>query len=115
MEATVLNFFFVLIVVLLATSVEGFQKNWVWSNNWDNPDNWDLERLPCSRDRIIVGNVRFICVTNRSSAPRQNVKISAKLSSLYAALLLISLLLANVAILPMLRLNVFTSCCVTLN
>ena len=47
------------IVVLLATSVDGFQKNWMWSNNWDNPNNWNLGRLPCSRDRIAVGNVRF--------------------------------------------------------
>ena len=53
------DFFFALIVVLLATSVDGFQKNWLWSNNWDNPDNWNLRRLPCSRDRIFVGNVRF--------------------------------------------------------
>jgi hypothetical protein len=32
----------------------GVTKTWIRNTNFDNPYNWDLARVPCSIDRVII-------------------------------------------------------------
>ena len=33
--------------------VRGVTKTWIPNTNYDNPSNWDLQRVPCQTDKVI--------------------------------------------------------------
>ncbi|KAJ9578733.1 hypothetical protein L9F63_005095, partial [Diploptera punctata] len=41
------------ICICSVTNVLGVTKTWIPNTNYNNPSNWDLQRVPCQADRVI--------------------------------------------------------------
>jgi len=39
---------------IIICEVNAYSKRWIWSTDWNDPKNWDKEKLPCGQDDIQV-------------------------------------------------------------
>ncbi|XP_065062715.1 protein amnionless-like [Rhopilema esculentum] len=52
---------------LLSVHVDAYSKRWIWSTDWNDPNNWDKQRLPCSQDTIQLTEGVIIVRRNTST------------------------------------------------
>ena len=53
-NALSLNYY---LVAFLSCTVHGYTKRWMWSTDWNDPKNWDRQRVPCATDEIVLADV----------------------------------------------------------
>ena len=44
----------IMMIMMMRGGVSGLEKVWQWSNDYDNPNNWEEGRVPCPGQEVVI-------------------------------------------------------------